>query len=105
MTARASQVFRNLVRWLSVSCLDLVRESSLVHASACADRRSKPRPPRPLARADTQLRAGDRLILYGRTQRISELEARVRSTGEAMHEEAVGEHTQVVGAELTRAGR
>jgi hypothetical protein len=55
---------------------------------------------------DTELRAGDRLILYGRTPRIAELDERsFDATGDQRHVEAVEEQSAIQQAERTSAGR
>jgi hypothetical protein len=55
--------------------------------------------------SDTQVRSGDRLILYGRAPRIAELDARADRSGESMHRAAVEDNDRIVGEELSRAGR
>lgn len=56
--------------------------------------------------AGTELRDGDLLILYGRTPRIAEIDARLRgSPGEQAHHEAVGEQGRIGEEECARAGR
>jgi hypothetical protein len=53
-----------------------------------------------------EIRAGDRVILYGRTPRIAELDQRRPGTdGEQSHDSAVSQRIQVEDAELERAGR
>lgn len=53
-----------------------------------------------------ELRAGDRMILYGRTPRIAELDQREPGNeGEQSHRSATGERIQIEQAELVRAGR
>ena len=54
---------------------------------------------------DTQLRSGDRLLLYGRTPRIAELDRREFDTGDERHSDAVSEHARISGEEHVRAGR
>jgi len=55
---------------------------------------------------DTEIRAGDRLSLYGRLPRIAELDRRIAGDdGVASHAEAVGEQQRVATEERSRAGR
>ena len=55
---------------------------------------------------DTELRAGDRLVLYGRTPRIAELDERSSdAAGDQRHVEAVEEQAEIHHAERTSAGR
>ena len=55
---------------------------------------------------DTEIRESDRLLLYGRTPRIAEIDRRRRdSDGERSHLEAVVEHEQVSQGERSAAGR
>ena len=55
---------------------------------------------------DTELRAGDRLILYGRTPRIAELDTRSSdATGDQRHAEAVEQQAEIQQIERTSAGR
>ena len=55
---------------------------------------------------DTELRAGDRLLLYGRTPRIAELDNRsCDAAGDRRHVEAVEEQVEIHRAERTSAGR
>ena len=55
---------------------------------------------------DVRMRAGDRLILYGRGARIAELDARSEGAGSAArHEEAVREQARVGREERDAAGR
>jgi hypothetical protein len=56
--------------------------------------------------ADTELRAGDRLILYGWTPRVAELDQRAQGAdGDARHEHAMAAHREVAAEERARAGR
>jgi hypothetical protein len=51
-------------------------------------------------RGDTPVHAQDRLVVYGRTERLRELDARrAGPEGEAAHERAVAEHTALGGEE------
>jgi hypothetical protein len=54
---------------------------------------------------ETQVRAGDRLLLYGRTPRVAELDRRDGGSGEASHAEAVAEQDRIHRDERSRAGR
>ena len=54
---------------------------------------------------DTQVWSGDRLLLYGRTPRIAELDNRADDTGDDRHRDAVSEHSFISGEEHVRAGR
>ncbi len=55
---------------------------------------------------DTELRAGDRLLLYGRAARIAELDERSSdAAGDQRHIEAVEEQTEIHHAERASAGR
>ncbi len=57
-------------------------------------------------RPDTELRAGDRLILYGRTPRIAELDARSSdATGDQRHAEAVEQQAEIQQIDRTSASR
>ena len=56
--------------------------------------------------ADTEIRVGDTLVLYGRTPRIAELDRRVHGMeGDASHGEAVSERDRIARAERGAAGR
>ena len=55
--------------------------------------------------AETQVRPGDRLILYGRTPRIRELDSRPPGAGDGMHSTAVSDQARISGEEHMRAGR
>ena len=56
--------------------------------------------------ADTEIRGGDRLILYGPVPRIRELDERVAGAdGNRAHEDACAQHGQASREELERAGR
>ena len=54
---------------------------------------------------NTQVRPGDRLILYGRIPRIAELDTRANDTGDDRHTDAVSDHARVSGEEHMLAGR
>ncbi len=54
---------------------------------------------------DTQVWSGDRLLVYGRTPRIAELDNRDHDTGDDKHRDAVSEHAFISGEEHVRAGR
>jgi hypothetical protein len=55
---------------------------------------------------DVEIRAGDRLILYGRTPRIAELDQRRPGTeGEQSHRTAIEEQARIEEQERRRAGR
>ncbi|MCG8591097.1 MAG: TrkA C-terminal domain-containing protein [Proteobacteria bacterium] len=55
---------------------------------------------------DTLLRAGDRLILYGRAARVAEIDRRgIGDLGDREHAAAMEEQQQVVAEERERAGR
>jgi Trk K+ transport system NAD-binding subunit len=45
-------------------------------------------------RGDDIVRADDTLILYGRRQRIAELDARTRADGQRAHEAAIAEQRE-----------
>jgi hypothetical protein len=53
---------------------------------------------------DTEIRERDRLILYGRTPRIAEIDRR-QSDGERSHHEAVSEQERISREERATAGR
>ncbi len=56
--------------------------------------------------ADTEIRAGDELILYGRVPRIRELDERlVGEAGNRAHRKARAEQGEATQEELARAGR
>ncbi len=56
--------------------------------------------------ADTEIRADDQLILYGRVPRIRELDERLAGeAGNRAHQEACAEQGEAAQEELTRAGR
>jgi len=55
---------------------------------------------------DTELRAGDRLLLYGRGPRIAELDSRCPdAAGMQRHQDAVGQQAEISRRELEKAGR
>ncbi len=55
---------------------------------------------------DTEIRPGDTLILYGRCERVREIETRQLGTlGEHAHDAAVEEQTELGSLERSRAGR
>jgi len=54
----------------------------------------------------TEVRAGDRLILYGRTPRIAEIDCRgAGGAGDQFHTDAVAQQERIVQDERSRAGR
>jgi hypothetical protein len=56
--------------------------------------------------ADTEIRAGDRLILYGWAPRVAELDQRFAGAdGDAAHAHAMTKHEQVAAQERASAGR
>ncbi|MDJ0786313.1 MAG: TrkA C-terminal domain-containing protein [Myxococcota bacterium] len=55
---------------------------------------------------DTEIRDRDRLLLYGRTSRIAEIDRRIPDAGgEEAHHAAVAEHRRIAGDERSAAGR
>jgi hypothetical protein len=90
--------------WLvgkSVGDSGLAREGVLVLGIECPGGRFLGAP-----RDDTPMRAGDRLVLYGRTPRIAEIDSRAHGVdAEANHRDAVEEHERVTREERTLARR
>ena len=90
--------------WIVGKTLDeagLVREGLLVLGMECPGNRFIGAPD-----TDTEVRAGDLLVLYGRTPRIAELDCRgADHRGDEMHRAAVDEHEQVQGDERRQAER
>lgn len=79
----------------------LVREGVLVLGIECPGNRFVGAPA-----ADTRIEVGDRLLLYGRTPRIAEIDARsAGSDGDAAHWGAVSEWESVAREERDHAGR
>ncbi len=90
--------------WIAGRALDetgLVREGVLVLGIECPGNRFVGAPA-----ADTRIEVGDRLLLYGRTPRIAEIDARsAGSDGDAAHSGAVSEWESVAREERNQAGR
>ncbi len=79
----------------------LVKEGLLILGLECPGNNFIGAPP-----SDTQLRAGDRLVLYGRISRIAELDRRLAGPqGDRFHIGAVAEYEQVSEVERSRARR
>jgi len=56
--------------------------------------------------ADTEFRAGDRLVIYGRLESIADLDQRrVGPEGDRSHDRAIADQHRVVGSERKLAGR
>lgn len=90
--------------WLAgktVGDAGLAREGVLVLGIECPGNTFVGAPP-----ADTEVRPGDRLILYGRTPRIAEIDRRdTGGAGDRYHADAVVEQERIVLAERASAGR
>ncbi len=90
--------------WLAgktVGEASLGREGILVLGIECPGNNFVGAPP-----AETEVRAGDRLILYGRTPRIAEIDRRsAGGSGDQLHTAAVEQQVRIVHEERTRAGR
>ncbi len=79
----------------------IAKEGILILGIECPGNRFIGAPP-----ADTEIHAGDRLILYGWTPRVAELDRRAEGVdGDAAHQQAVLAHGQVAAEERSRAGR
>ena len=79
----------------------LVEEGTLVLGIECPGSHFIGAPP-----PDAEVRAGDRLILYGRTPRIAELDRRAAGErGDVSHAGAIAEQARISVDERTRAGR
>lgn len=98
-----TEVRVNEGEWLAgvtVEASRLVGEGVLVLGIECPGNNFIGAPP-----LDTALRAGDRLILYGRTPAIAALNDRASDASDASHREAADEYARIVGDERARAGR
>ena len=85
----------------TVSRTGLAEEGVLVLGMECPGGHFIGAPP-----PDTEIRAGDRLIIYGRTPRIAELDRRsAGGDGESSHAMAINEHRSISEKERSRAGR
>lgn len=79
----------------------LAREGILVLGIECPGNHFVGAPP-----AATEVRPGDRLILYGRTPRVAEIDRRgVGAPGDRNHTEAMAEQDRIAREERARAGR
>lgn len=99
-----SELAVGAAEWLTDKTLDesgLVREGVLVLGIECPGGHFIGAPA-----AETAIRAGDRLVLYGRTPRIAELDRRDPSAeGEQRHRAAISEQERMTSEERRAAGR